>query len=223
MDDAMRKKRSAVITIIGMIAMTAFTVLKTVFSFKAAGAALVLSGLAFFFVEEAVTKTPDAESGFRFRTFFTDFKKPGVILIIVIMLLLTPAEMLLSKLLFGRAYVDHVLARTNLPDISQLPLLLISQIFTVAAEEIGFRGFFLGKGMKHFPFLPMVLLSALIFSAAHYAAGPATIVAWDLSGIFIDAILLALIYKKSGNCLICCIPHFLNNIIGLFLVPVIFG
>ena len=49
------------------------------------------------------------------------------------------------------------------------------------------------------------------------------IVAWDLGGIFIDAILYAILYRKTGNCLISFIPHFLNNMIGFFLVPILFG
>ncbi|MBQ4207366.1 MAG: CPBP family intramembrane metalloprotease, partial [Clostridia bacterium] len=69
----------------------------------------------------------------------------------------------------------------------------------------------------------VAIVGAVIFAAAHYAAGPAGIVAWDLGGIFIDAILFAILYRKTGNCLISFVPHFLNNMIGLFLVPVLFG
>ena len=42
-----------------------------------------------------------------------------------------------------------------------------------------------------------------------------------MTGIFIDAILFAILYRKTGNCLISFIPHFLNNMIGFFLVPLI--
>jgi len=80
-----------------------------------------------------------------------------------------------------------------------------------------------GKGMKQLPFWSVAIVGAVIFAAAHYTAGPAGIVAWDLGGIFIDAILFAILYRKTGNCLISFVPHFLNNMIGFFLVPVVFG
>ena len=68
-----------------------------------------------------------------------------------------------------------------------------------------------------------VIAAAVIHAAAHYAAGAAGIVAWDLGSIFVDAILFALLYRKTGNCLISFVPHFLNNMIGFFLVPLIFA
>lgn len=214
--------KAKILTIIGIAAMILLTAIKAATSSQLAANALIIVGLAFFFVVEAVAKTPDAESGLRFKTFFADLKKPGVILLILILLALMPVEMLLSKLLVGSAYVDHVLGRTNLATMS-LSTLLIDQIFVVLGEEIAFRGFFLGKGMKQFPFWPVAILSAVVFSAAHFAAGEAVIVAWDLGWIFIDALLFALLYRKTNNCLISCIPHFLNNVLGLFLVPILFG
>jgi membrane protease YdiL (CAAX protease family) len=77
--------------------------------------------------------------------------------------------------------------------------------------------------MKQFSFWPVAIAGAVVFAAAHYAAGPAGIVCWDLGAIFIDAILFAILYRKTGNCLISFIPHFLSNMIGFFLVPVMFG
>ena len=131
--------------------------------------------------------------------------------------------MLLSKAVFGRAYIDHVLGRVNMPGLDQLPLLLFNQTVAVLGEEIEFRAFFVGKGMKHFPFWPLTAVSAVLFAAAHFVTGAPGIVAWDLGGILIDAILFAILYRKTGNCLISFVPHFLNNMIGFFLVPILFG
>ena len=139
------------------------------------------------------------------------------------MLVLSPVEMLLSKAVFGSAYIDHVLGRISVPNLDQLPLLLINQIASVLGEEIEFRAFFVGKGMKRFSFWPIAVAGAVLFAAAHYATGATGIIAWDLGGIFIDAVLFAILYRKTGNCLISFVPHFLNNMIGFFLVPVLFG
>ncbi len=222
MNTSQKKDKITVLTLAGMVLMTALTAWKAAAQSQLAGAALLIAGIAFFFIVEGVVKTPDSESGLSFPRFFTDLKKPGVLILILVMLLLSPAEMLLSKVFFGNAYVEHVLGRVSVPDLSQLPLLILSQVFTVVGEEIGFRAFFVGKGMKKFPFWPVALLSAVLFAAAHFASGAPAVVAWDLGLIFIDAILFAVLFKRSGNCLTTAIPHFLNNMIGFLLVPVLF-
>ena len=221
--ESMKKDKVKMITLIGMAVMLIAVAVKAATASVIAAAAIHIAGLACFFLIEGIEKTPDSESGLSFKRFFPDLKKPGVLLLILFMLVLSPGEMLLSKAVFGSAYIDHVLGRVNVPGLDQLPLLLFNQIVSVLGEEIEFRAFFVGKGMKRFSFWPVAIAGAVIFAAAHYAAGPAGIVAWDLAGIFIDAILFAILYRRTGNCLISFIPHFLNNTIGFFLVPILFG
>ena len=223
MFESMKKDKVKMITLIGMAVMIVTVAVKVATASLIAAAAIHIVGLACFFLIEGIEKTPDSESGLSFKRFFPDLKKPGVLLLILFMLVLSPGEMLLSKAVFGSAYIDHVLGRVNVPGLDQLPLLLFNQIVSVLGEEIEFRAFFVGKGMKRFSFWPVAIAGAVIFAAVHYAAGPAGIVAWDLAGIFIDAILFAILYRKTGNCLISFIPHFLNNMIGFFLVPILFG
>ena len=223
MKTAFKNAKSAILTIAGMIVMIAAVSVKAATSSVIAAAVIHMAGLACFFIIEGIEKTPDPESGLSFKRFLSDLKKPGVIPLILFMLVLSPAEMLLSKAVFGSAYIDHVLGRVNVPGLDQLPLLLFNQIVSVLGEEIEFRAFFVGKGMKRFSFWLVAIAGAALFAAAHYAAGSAGIVAWDLGGIFIDAILFAILYRKTGNCLISFVPHFVNNMLGFFLVPVIFG
>ena len=223
MFESMKKDKVKMITLIGMAVMLIAVAVKAATSSDIAAAAIHIAGLACFFIIEGIEKTPDSESGLSFKRFFPDLKKPGVLPLILFMLVLSPAEMLLSKAVFGSAYIDHVLGRVNVPGMDQLPLLLFNQIVSVLGEEIEFRAFFVGKGMKRFSFWPVAIAGAVLFAAAHYAAGPAGVVARDLVGIFIDAILFAILYRKTGNCLISFVPHFLNNMIGFFLVPILFG
>ena len=215
--------KSVILTILGMAVMIIAVAVKAATSSMIAAAVIHIAGLACFFIIEGIEKTPDSESGLSFKRFFSDLKKPGVIPLILFMILLSPAEMLLSKAVFGRAYIDHVLGRINVPGLDQLPLLLFSQTVTVLGEEIEYRAFFVGKGMKRFSFWPAAIVGAVIFAAAHYSAGAAGIVAWDLGSIFIDAILFAILYRKTGNCLISFIPHFVSNMLGFFLVPLLFA
>ena len=218
-----KNKKSTLLAYVGMAVMIVAVAVKAATSSVIAAAAIHIAGLACFFIIEGIEKTPDSESGLSFKRFFSDLKKPGVLLLILFMLVLSPAEMLLSKAVFGSAYIDHVLGRVNVPGLDQLPLLLFNQIVSVLGEEIEFRAFFVGKGMKRFSFWPVAVAGAVLYAAAHYTAGAAGIVAWDLGGIFIDAILFAILFRKTGNCLISFIPHFLNNMIGFFLVPILFG
>ena len=208
---------------IGMAVMIALTAIKAATSSQPAANALIISGIAFFFIAEAVAKTPDASSGLSFRRFLPDLKKPGVIPLILFMAVLTVVELFLDKLLFGSQLVEHVLGRAAIMSSTSLATVLLNQVFIVLGEEIGFRGFFVGKGMKVFPFWLTALVSAAVFAAAHLTAGPAAVVACDLIQIFIDGILYALLYRKTGNCLISCIPHFIGNMVGYFLIPVIFA
>ena len=223
MFDSMKKDKVKMITLLGAAVMIIAVAVKAATSSVIAAAAIHIAGLACFFIIEGIEKTPDSESGLSFIRFFSDLKKPGVLLLILFLLVLSPVEMLLSKAVFGSAYIDHVLGRVNVPGLDQLPLLLFSQIVSVLGEEIEFRAFFVGKGMKRFSFWPVAVAGAVLFAAAHYAPGTVGIVAWDLGGIFIDAILFAILYRRTGNCLTSFVPHFLNNMIGFFLVPVLFG
>ena len=223
MFDSIKNDKVKIITLIGMAVMLIAVAVKAATSSVIAAAVIHIAGLAGFFIIEGIEKTPDSESGLSFKRFFPDLKKPGVLPLILFMLVLSPVEMLLSKAVFGSAYIDHVLGRVNVPGLNQLPLLLFNQIVSVLGEEIEFRAFFVGKGMKRFSFWPVAVAGAVLFAAAHYTAGAAGIVAWDLAGIFIDAILFAILYRRTGNCLISFIPHFLNNMIGFFLVPILFG
>ncbi len=223
MFEPMKKDKVKMIILVGMAVMILAVAVKAATSSVIAAAAIHIAGLACFFIVEGIEKTPDSESGLSFKRFFPDLKKPGVIPLILFLLVLSPAEMLLSKAVFGSTYVDHVLGRVNMPGLDQLPLLLFNQIVSVLGEEIEFRAFFVGKGMKRFSFWPVAIAGAVLFAAAHDAAGSAGIVARDLGGIFVDALLFAVLYRKTGNCLISFVPHFLNNMIGFFLVPVLFG
>ena len=223
MFDSMKKDKVKMITLLGAAVMIIAVAVKAATSSVIAAAAIHIAGLACFFIIEGIEKTPDSESGLSFKRFFSDLKKPGVLLLILFLLVLSPVEMLLSKAVFGSAYIDHVLGRVDVRGLDHLPLLLFNQIVSVLGEEIEFRAFFVGKGMKRFSFWPVAVAGAVLFAAAHYTAGAAGIVAWDLGGIFIDAILFAILYRRTGNCLISFVPHFLNNMIGFFLVPLLFG
>ena len=108
MFESMKKDKVRMITLIGMAVMIIAVAVKAATASVIAAAAIHVAGLACFFLVEGIEKTPDAESGLSFKRFFPDLKKPGVLPLILLMLVLSPAEMLLSKAVFGSAYIESV-------------------------------------------------------------------------------------------------------------------
>ncbi len=146
MFDSTKNDKVKIITLIGMAVMIIAVAVKAATSSVIAAAAIHIAGLACFFIIEGIEKTPDSESGLSFKRFFPDLKKPGVLPLILFMLVLSPAEMLLSKAVFGSAYIEHVLGRIDVPGLDQLPLLLFTQIVSVLGEEIEFARSLWAKG-----------------------------------------------------------------------------
>ncbi len=98
---------------------------------------------------------------------------------------------------------------------NKIPLLIGQVILAAWGEEIAFRGFFVGKAMKIFPFWLCAAVSSIVFAAGHIAPGDAGLVLYDVAGIFIDSVLYAIVYRKSGNCMISTIAHILSNGIAI--------
>ena len=97
MAHSLKKDTAKMITFIGMAVMMIAVAVKAATSSLIAAAAIHIAGLACFFIIEGVEKTPDSESGLSFKRFFSDLKKSGVIFLVLLMLILSPAEMLMSK------------------------------------------------------------------------------------------------------------------------------
>ncbi len=100
----------------------------------------------------------------------------------------------------------------------RLPLLAFQVVIAAFGEEIAWRGFFVGKSMRLFPFWLCALVSSTLFAAGHIAAGALGLVLYDVMTIFIDSMIYSLIYKKSGNCLISTVSHILCNAAGIIAV-----
>ena len=211
MSTSMKADKSKTLTIIGMGIMTLLVLTKVVPTSTFAPYSLFV-GLAFFFIVEAVAKTPEAESGLRFKTFFSDLKKPGVILWTLLPIGTAIGSIIVGNILFGDQYVNHVLGRTDsVLCFEQISLLIVQMVVAALGEEIAFRGFFVGKGMKLFPFWLCTVVSSAVFAAAHIAVGNIGVVVFDIVGIFIDSLIYSIIFKKTDNCLISTVAHLLCN------------
>ncbi len=215
-------KKSAVLTLIGIIAMILLTATKVAPSSKIAGYS-VFVGIAFFFVTEAAAKTKDPESGLRFTTIAADLKKPGVIFWMLLPGLSGIAALVVGNLIFSGEFVAHVMGRTDSILSFDKTALLIAQVIIAAfGEEIAYRGFFFGKASKLFPVWLCALASSACFAAGHIAAGNIMVVVYDVASVFIDSLIFSVIYHKSGNCVISTFSHILGNAISLVAVFVFF-
>lgn len=221
MNHPIKTKTSTVLTVIGIISMILLTITKVVPTSQIAGYS-VFVGIAFFFIVEAVEKPRDAESGLRFKTVLSDLKKTGVLLWLL-PVASAIATLIAGHLIFGREFVGHMVGRTSsILSFNQIPLLVGQLIIAALGEEIAFRGFFVGKAMKRFPFWLCAVVSSVVFAAGHIAEGDTSLVVYDITTIFIDSILYAIIYRKSGNCLISTFSHILCNAVGIAAVFIFF-
>lgn len=215
-------KTDKVVTVVGLMIMGLLTVTKVVPSSQIAGYS-VFVGIAFFFIAEAVAKTPDAESGLRFKTVPGDIQKPGVLFWMLLPIASAILTLIAGNLIFSRDFVAHVMGRTSsLLSFNQIPLLIGQVILAALGEEIAFRGFFVGKAMKIYPFWLCAVVSSVVFAAGHIAVGRVGLVVYDIATIFIDSIIYAIVYQKSGNCLISTISHILCNAVGITAALILF-
>ena len=214
--------KGTILTIIGIVTMIVLVLSRLLRTHQQAEYSLIV-GIAFFFIVEWISKTPDAESGLRFKTFFADLKKCGSLLWLIIPIISSVGDIILGTALFGRQYVDHVLGRTDsILNFENILILTGQFIIGALGEEIAFRGFFTDKGMQIFGFWPVALVSSAVFALAHLASGNTSVVIFDLVGIFIDAIVYSLIMRKTSNCLVSTVSHFLVNMVGMIVVFIFF-
>ena len=215
-------KKGAVLTLIGAAVMMALTATKAVPSSNIAGYS-VFVGIAFFFIVEAVSKTPRSESGLRFHTIAEDIKKPGVIVWALLPAVSGIVTLVVGDLIFSGGFVAHVMGRTGAILSFDKTALLIGQVIIAAfGEEIAYRGFFLGKGEKVFPFWLCAVVASAVFAAGHIAPGNAGLVVYDVACVFIDSLIFSVIYHKSGNCVISTFSHILGNAVSLVAVFLFF-
>ena len=222
MNCSVKTGRCTVLTVVGILFMILLTATKIVPSSQLAGYS-VFVGILFFFLVEAAEKPRPEDSGLRFNTILADLKKTGVLLWMLLPMVSSAATLLVGNLIFGRGFVDHVLGRTSaILSFGQIPLLVGQVILAAWGEEIAFRGFFVGKAMKKYPFWLCAVVSSLVFAAGHIAVGSAALVLFDIATIFIDSILYAIIYRRSGNCMISTFSHILCNGVGIALTFLFF-
>jgi uncharacterized protein len=127
----------------------------------------------------------------------------------------------------GVGFIESILRHAGLPAPEQLPPSLrlagftdyvMAPIFllTVAfSEELLFRGYLIRRiGQLAGSSWAAVLLSSLVFALGHGYAGSLGVVTVGIMGV-----LLGVIYLWRGNLIAPMVMHFIQNFIGLIVVP----
>ena len=153
-----------------------------------------------------------SDIGFKIKNILSDIKMNWYLILLVGVISQFP-PCIIGKYCVPE-YVNHVKSRLPL-DVN----IIIPAILTITTgtflEEVIFRGFIQGK-LEWFttPF-KAIIISSILFALMHYSHGSPTIVALDISGVFIDSILFGIIFTRTKNIFTSWIGHFLSDIFGL--------
>ncbi|WP_314760573.1 CPBP family intramembrane glutamic endopeptidase [uncultured Abiotrophia sp.] len=208
-------KRTFQITLIGMATMAILSSTKIIPETSYAGVSVPI-GILFFFLIDNIDKGPHIKKGVRLNTFFSDMKKPWVIPLVLLPVVTAIASVIIGDAIFKGMYTTHIIGRSDaMLSYDKIPLLMLQLVIAALTEEIAWRGFFLGKSMRFFPFWVCAFISALLFAIAHIAVGDFGLVFYDVFTIFINSIIYAIIYKKSESCLVTTVSHILCNSAGI--------
>lgn len=214
-NNAQPRNKSRILVTIGVVIMFLLSLTQLVPALRLAGYS-VFVGIAFFFIVEAVAKTPKEESGLRFQSFCADMKKPGVLLWVLLPVATAVIPLLLDKWFLKMDFAAHVVGRTDgMLSFENIPLLIVQVVILAWGEEIAWRGFFVGKTMNRYPFWLCAVASSVLFACGHISDGAIGLLLYDLSFVFIDSLIFSVVYRKSGNCLVSTVSHVIGNAVGL--------
>ena len=208
----MNKKRLALVAVILMIVFT-FSGLLVLFGDNSVNLTSItlIVGIVFYFV----TREPEEKEAMSLKAVpkvLKDWKTDLLILIPIMMNIICYA--------FAKAFVpeflEHLSERTNFLSTGQIIVLIAELIVAALGEEIAWRGFFLTKLSKRFPFIPALLITATLFSLCHFSVGSFVAVLYDLIFIAVNAVFYGIIYKRSNSIIVSTISHLLANLVGIF-------
>lgn len=212
----MTKNKSTIFAVVGLAIMTLLSLTQLIPGLKLARYS-VLVGVAFFLLDEYfVSKIPADQSLTNFSHALADLKKPGVLVWFFLPVLTAIVPNFIGDYLLHMDFSAHVLSRAGaMLSFRDLPILVLQVIVYALGEEIAWRGFFLGKTMKKFPFWLCAVGSSVLFAMGHLSTGNIALLLYDVFFVFIDSVIFSMVFKKSGNCVVSTLSHILGNVVGI--------
>ncbi len=153
-----------------------------------------------------------SDIGFKIKTILSDVRSSWdlILLVGVISPLLT---FYIGKYCIS-GYIDHLKSRLPMDVEIIIPAIITVTIGTFL-EEIIFRGFIQGRLEWFITPLKAIIISSILFAVMHYSHGSISIIALDMSGIFVDSILFGIIFTRTKNIFASWIGHYLSDLIGI--------
>ena len=215
----MKKANKSVVIFLIVVALLSLTNLLNI---KIDGEVLKLSGISViigvvaFFVTRKTNKTKD--EGLNIKTIFKDFKNHPKAIIYAILPFVSIVLCTVIANKFLPEFNEHLKERISFATSSELMRTILTMAVLTLGEEIAWRGFFQKQVTKKMHYILSIIITSMLFALGHYSAGSFGIVAYDLLFVFIDSSLFGLVFKETDNAWCSWIPHFLADVIALFLI-----
>lgn len=168
--------------------------------------------IAFLFTEKVMRHRSWAEMGFNAKDTLLNLRENWYWLLLVAVII-----QLLSVFIpkyFCPEYINH--AKSRLPiTINTSAATLISIAIGTFLEEIIFRGVIQADLCRFINTPITIVFTSVLFAIIHFSKGSFSIVAIDLSGIFIDSLIYGIIFSNTNNILASWITHYISDIVGL--------
>lgn len=213
-------KKTSKLAFILIILMAIFS-LTSLFEIKLGGETIKLAsltiiiGIVAFFVTRKTNENKN--EGLDIKTIPNLLKDRKIIFLVFMPMIINVICFVVAKL-FVPEFVEHLKSRVDFLDLNKIPILIVELIMSALGEEIAWRAFFQKQISKSVPFLPSLIISAVLFAICHYTQGSLVVVLYDLLFIFINAIFYGIIFRKSDNAYVSTLAHFLANLLGIIAI-----
>ena len=217
--EKMNKENKSVVIFLIVIAILSLTNLLNI---KIDGEVLKLSGISVivgvvaFFVTRKTNKTKD--EGLNIKTIFKDFKDHPKSIIYALLPFISVILCTIIANKFIPEFNNHLKDRINFATSTDFMRTILTMAVLTLGEEIAWRGFFQKQTSKKIHYILSIIVTSLLFALGHFSAGSFLVVAYDLLFVFIDSSLFGLVFKETDNAWCSWIPHFLADVLALFLI-----
>ncbi|MBR3254975.1 MAG: CPBP family intramembrane metalloprotease [Clostridia bacterium] len=182
---------------------------------KLSGISVIVGVIAYFVTRKA---NKNKNEGLNIKTIFKDFKEHPKAIVFAILPFIT---CILSTVIANRflpEFNEHVNNRASFAISEDLMKSILTMAILTLGEEIAWRGFFQKQTTKKMHYILSIIVTSILFALGHYSIGSFGVVAYDLLFVFIDSSLFGLIFKETDNAWCSWIPHFLADVLALFLI-----
>lgn len=215
----MKKNNKTVLIFLIVMIILSFTNLLNI---KIDGEVLKLSGVSvivgviFYFLTRKTNK--NKYEGLNIKTIFKDFKEHPKAIIYSLLPFVSCILCTVIANKFLPEFNEHLKNRISFATSSELTKTILTMAVLTLGEEIAWRGFFQKQVSKKVHYVLSIIITSILFALGHYSVGAIVVVAYDLLFVFIDSSLFGLVFKETDNAWCSWIPHFLADILALFLI-----